>query len=54
MKQEERFEDNETFVVENKNTFQEIKIEIPEQFFKIQNIKIEERATSENRNKQEK
>lgn len=32
MQQEERFEKNETFVVENQEANEEIKIEIPEEF----------------------
>ena len=34
MQQEERFEENETCVVENKEATEEIKIEILEEFFK--------------------
>ena len=36
------FEGNETFVVENKEAIEEIKIEILEDFFKTHNINIEE------------
>ena len=43
VQQEERFEENETFVVENKEAIEEIKVEILEEFFKTQNIDIEER-----------
>ena len=42
MQQEERFEENETCVVENKETTEEIKIEILEEFFKTRNMNIEE------------
>lgn len=34
--QEERFEENETFVVENTEAIEEIKIEILEEFLKTQ------------------
>ena len=43
VRQEERFEENETFVVENKEAIEEIKVEILEEFFKTQNMNIEER-----------
>ena len=43
VQQEERFEENKTFVEENKEAFKEIKIEILEEFFKIQNLNTEER-----------
>ena len=42
MQQEERFEENETFVAENKEAIEEIKIEILQEFFKAQNMNIEE------------
>ena len=42
MQQVERFEENEIFVVENKEAIEEIKVEILEQFFKAQNMNIEE------------
>ena len=35
VQQKERFEDNETFVVENKKALEKIKIEVLEEFFKI-------------------
>ena len=43
LQQKERFEENETFAVENKEAIEEIKVEILEEFFKTQNINIEER-----------
>ena len=43
MQQEERFEVNETFVVENEEAIEEIKIEVLEEFFKTQKMNIEER-----------
>ena len=43
MQQEERFEENETFVVKSKEATEEIKIEILEDFFKTQNMNTEER-----------
>ena len=43
VQQEERFEENETFVVENNEVIEEIKVEILEEFFKTQNMNIEER-----------
>ena len=43
MQQEERFDENETFVVENKEAIEEIKAEILEEFSKAQNTNIEER-----------
>ena len=43
MQQEERFDENETFVVENKEAIEEIKAEILEEFSKAQNMNIEER-----------
>ena len=51
MQQEKRFEENETFVVENKNVIEEIKIEILQEFFKTQNMNSKPRATSEARKK---
>ena len=42
VQQKERFEDNETFVVENKKALEKIKIEVLEEFFKIQNMIIED------------
>ena len=42
VQQEERFEENETCVVENKEATEEIKIEILKEFFKTQNMNIEE------------
>ena len=42
MQQEERFEVNETFVVENEEAIEEIKIEVLEEFFKTQKMNIEE------------
>ena len=45
MQQKERFEENETFVAENKEAIEKIKIEIVNEFFKTQNINIEERET---------
>ena len=45
VQQEERFEEKEIFVVGNKETIEEIKIEILEQFFKTHNMNIEERET---------
>ena len=42
MQQKEQFEDNETFVVENKKALEKIKIEVLEEFFKIQNMIIED------------
>ena len=43
VQQEERFVENETFVVENKEVIEAIKIEILEEFFKTQYMNIEER-----------
>ena len=43
VQQEERFEENETFVVENNEVIEETKVEILEEFFKTQNMNIEER-----------
>ena len=43
VQQEERFEENETFAVENQEAIEEIKIEILEEFFKTQNMNIEKR-----------
>ena len=43
VQQEERIEENETFVVENNEVIEEIKVEILEEFFKTQNMNIEER-----------
>ena len=45
VQQEERFEEKEIFVVGNKETIEEIKIEILEQFFKTHNMNIEERES---------
>ena len=42
MQQEERFEENETFGVENNEAIEEIKIYILKEFFKTQNMSIEE------------
>ena len=42
VQQKERFEDNETFVVENKKALEKIKIEVLKEFFKIQNMIIED------------
>ena len=42
VQQKERFEDNETFVVENKKALEKIKTEVLEEFFKIQNMIIED------------
>ena len=51
--QEERFEENETFVVENTEAIEEIKIEILEEFLKTQQYEHRRaRDTSEARNKQ--
>ena len=44
MQKEEHFEENEIFVVENKEAIEKLKMEILEEFFKTQNINIEERA----------
>ena len=41
--EEERFVENETFVAENKEKNEEIKIEILQEFFKTQNMNTEER-----------
>ena len=55
VQQEERFEENETFVVENKEAIEEKKVEILEEFFKTQEYEHRRtRDTSEVRNKQEK
>ena len=43
MQQQERFEENETFVAKSKEATEEVKIEILEDFFKTQNMNIEER-----------
>ena len=43
MQQQERFEENETFAVENQEAIEEIKIEILEEFSKTQNMDLEER-----------
>ena len=42
VQQEERFEENENFVVENKEANEEEKTEILEEFFKAQNMNIKE------------
>ena len=44
VQQKERFEDNETFVVENKKAPEKIKIEVLEEFFKIQNMIIKTKS----------
>ena len=43
VQQEEPFEENESSVVENKEAIKEIKTEILEEFFKTQNMNMEER-----------
>ena len=43
VEQKERFQENETFVVEYKEAIEEIKIENLGKFFKTQNVNIEER-----------
>ena len=43
VQQEERLEENKTFVAENKEAIEEIKIEVLQEFFKTQNINTEER-----------
>ena len=43
VQQEERFEENETFVAENKEAIEEMKTEVLQEFFKTQNMNIEER-----------
>ena len=43
VQQEEPFEENESSVVENKQAIKEIKTEILEEFFKTQNMNMEER-----------
>ena len=42
VQQEERFEENATFLVENKKAIEEIKTEFLEKFFKTQNMNMEE------------
>ena len=51
VQQEKRFEENETFVGENKKVIEEIKTEILQEFFKTQNMNSKPRATSEARKK---
>ena len=43
VQQEEPFEENESSIVENKEAIKEIKTEILEEFFKTQNMNMEER-----------
>ena len=53
MQQEERFEENKTFVIENKEEIEEIETDTLEQFLKTSEHR-RARAPSEARNKQEK